>query len=440
VRPDVLAVAAPELAGSLDGAWLAGHRWYAGKGREVRRVAPRGWVRPAAEGGWLLAVDVPDGAGDVVRYALPAVVRDGALAEAGGDDPLWAALAAACLEGRRVEGEGAELLGAAGPGAPPGPLAPGSRPLGIDQSNTTVVLGERLALKCHRVLVPGAHPEIELLRALTAAGFPHVPAVRGSAELRVDGAAPAGLLLLLDLVDGRDGWLHAEEELGALLERGSVEDAAAAPLAWAPAVGAVCARLHVALARALPAGGPAPDLAARRARVLRAAEAGEPELAAAVPRLRGLLAALDRDPSPPQRVHGDLHVGQFLLRAGAPPWVVDFEGEPGAPVGERSAPDSPLRDLAALLRSVDHAEGWVLSGRAEGAEVAAAWRRAARAALVRGYAEEREALGAPLALDPAVLRAHEAAKAVDEFAYAARFLPSWLVAPRHGLRTLLEAA
>jgi trehalose synthase-fused probable maltokinase len=424
---------------------LGQKRWFGGKGSEIEAPELVGAAGPYGDE-WLLALRV---GGET--YSAPASLREGSIAEAEG--PLWIALACACLEGAAVEGDGLALHGDAGP-APAVPIARRVRPLGIDQSNTSVVLDERLVLKCYRRLAPGVHPEIELTRYLAGRGLTCVPPVRGSATINLRGRS-AGAVLLQDYVaDGRDGWLAAEAELRALLDAGDEAAAARAPQAWAPGVGRATAEVHAVLATA---GDGDPAFAPRRARPVEAAalaaaaraeldEALElvpddvrEELAAAAPALRDRFETFTTcEPPLLTRVHGDLHIGQFLRRGDGEPALVDFEGEPTKSTTERRRHSSPLRDVAGVLRSVDHAAHWVCSDRGEETgPVAEAWIAAARSEIRAAYDAQLEELGAPLAVDDALLAAFEAEKAAYEFVYAVRFLPSWLVVPRRALASAL---
>ena len=104
---------------------------------------------------------------------------------------------------------------------------------------------------------------------------------------------------------------------------------------------------------------------------------------------------------------------------------------------------SPLRDVAGMLRSIDHVArsglrrarvGSHLSGRTA-IEALEAWIHSARTAFIRGYAN---GLGDPEWLpDPELLAAFEVEKELAEFIYAATFLPAWLYAPMGGIRALL---
>ena len=430
VRSAVAALAADQLAEE---------RWFGGKGAEVGVPELVGSLGPLDEE-WLLALQVGDEA-----YLVPAAVEGGRIVEARG--PLWGALARACLDGSVLVGEGLELRGEAGP-EPGAGFDESVRPLGIDQSNTSVVLGERLVLKCDRRLAPGAHPEIELTRYLAGRGLSCIAAVRGSASVSI-GSEPAGALLLQDYIaDGRDGWLAAEAELGALLDAGDVAAAARAPAAWAPAIGGATADMHALLATAEDppfaphrAGREEATALARQANaeldeaLALVPERERSELAAAAPALRRRFDAfVEAGSLLLTRVHGDLHIGQFLRRDGAEPVLVDFEGEPTKSTAERRRHSSPLRDLASLLRSVDHAAHWVCSDRGEETgPVADAWIAAARSGIRGSYEARLSQHGAPFEVDDMLLAAFEAQKAAYEFVYAVRFLPSWLVVPRRAV-------
>ncbi|HET7045534.1 MAG TPA: hypothetical protein VFI37_11845 [Gaiellaceae bacterium] len=433
VRAAVAALTADEVAEQ---------RWFGGKGAELGPISLAGTLGPFGRNEWLLALAV-----GADTYLIPAAIAGGRIAEA--REPLWQALAEACRTGARLGGDGMELRGLAGPLAADAP-ADGVRPLGIDQSNTSVVLGEQLVLKCYRRLTPAPHPEIELTRYLAGHGLDDLPAVHGSADVRVGGAPAAGALLLQDYIaDGRDGWLAAEDELRTLIEAADVDAAAAAPRHWGPAVGKATAELHALFAVA-DEPGLTPRWATRaELTALRAAAGaqldealslleGEPrrELQRAAPFLRERFALFERA-TPPllTRVHGDLHLGQFLSRIGRSPALVDFEGEPTRSSGERRLLASPMRDLAGLLRSVDHAAHWVSH---EPSPVADAWVGAARRAIRSSYERRLGELGAPFALDAQLLAAFEADKAVYEFIYAASFLPSWLDVPRRALGPLVS--
>jgi trehalose synthase-fused probable maltokinase len=432
-----------EAVARLDGAALGAARWFAGKSEQVAAVRLLAELRPDPAGAALAVIEVAGAGGGADAYALPALIgADGLLAEAPADDPLWEALARVALESGRVAGAGCVLAGSAGPAR--AVAGAGVRPLGADQSHTTLVLGERIALKCYRRLEWGEHPELELTRRLTEAGVAGVPAVHGSATIAVAGRGSAALLLAQDYVAGaEDGWALAERELDAALDRGRPAGAAAA---WAPAAGAAVAAVHAALAADGRPATPA-EVAAWRAAAGAAVEhalavlpgSARAELAAARPRLEEAVAQLAAAPPPLAcRIHGDLHLGQLLLRDGRV-WIVDFEGEPARPLAERRAPHAALRDLATLLRSADNAAHWVLTRRhAAGLPadpaVAVAWIAAVRAGLRAGYADGLAAAGAPFAIDDRVVRALEADKAVDELLYAVRFLPAWLDTARAALR------
>ncbi len=136
-----------------------------------------------------------------------------------------------------------------------------------------------------------------------------------------------------------------------------------------------------------------------------------------------------------QRVHGDLHLGQTLWREDDGWKIIDFEGEPAKSLAERRALDCALRDVAGMLRSFDYAaESERRSpGRSGDEERPRQWATATSAAFLTGY---RDAGGTEI--EPVVLRAYEADKAVYEAVYEARNRPSWLPIPLAALSRLTD--
>ena len=151
--------------------------------------------------------------------------------------------------------------------------------------------------------------------------------------------------------------------------------------------------------------------------------------------------------SPPllTRVHGDFHLGQVLIAPGGYQ-IVDFEGEPLRPLEERRAHQSPLRDTASMLRSLDHvgrsAERRAVARNGGPIESAvldlAIWLRRSRSRFLDAYRAGLREAGAPIIVDTALLRAFEIEKECYEFIYASTYLPTWLWAPTEGMRGLFE--
>jgi trehalose synthase-fused probable maltokinase len=462
---------------ALDLRDLAGRRWFASKGR-TPTSARLGHAFALAEDVALALADLEVGEARE-RYAIPFVATGGSLREAAPGDGAWRALAVAIEDGATI----AALTGdadAAGPDAVlvcrPSPGLDGlrgpmrlfeasERALGRDQSNTSVILGERLLLKGYRRIQPGLNPDLELTAYLSEeAGFGGVPRVAGWAEVvtREDGASTVAMLQEL-VAGGEDAFETTADRLAELiLAPGRADLEAATDLA--EDLGLLVAGLHAALASP-PAD--APELAPRPAthdelhawrtdglRQLAAAQAAvasvdadaADELRREAAEIAARLARFEAVATIPlvMRIHADLHLGQVLV---APDGyrVVDFEGEPLRPIADRRRPDSPLRDVASMLRSLDHVarSAGRRAARANDGPVASpgldveAWIVRSRERFLGAYADALRRSGAPVMLDPDLLDAFEVAKEAYEFVYAATVLPSWLWAPREGMRWLV---
>ncbi|MEV7689911.1 maltokinase N-terminal cap-like domain-containing protein [Streptomyces bungoensis] len=298
----------------------------------------------------------------------------------------------------------------------PGGLPP--RLLDAEQSNSSIVYGDAYILKLFRRIQPGVNPDLEVPVALAAQGCARVPAPVAWFSTTAPRPATLGVLQPF-LPDAADGWTLALRALAA----GDDFTAEAREL------GRATAEVHLALAGAFPPAGrgesgrTAEAMSAR----LDAAAHAVPALRPFVPGLRaafGALATCDTGP-PAQRIHGDLHLGQ-VLRAGRDWFVIDFEGEPSRPLAERRAEQSPVRDVAGMLRSFDYAARQRRPWRPE-------WARRCREAFCAGYA-------ARAGWDPrkkhALLRAHETDRAVYEVLYEARHRPDWLPVPMAAIKRL----
>jgi maltokinase len=242
-----------------------------------------------------------------------------------------------------------------------------------------------------------------------------------------------------------DGWELAKISVRDLYAEGDLHaDEVGGDFAGeAHRLGAATAEVHADLASALPTSVLEPEDLSRRAgdmrRRLDAALAAVPELAAYE---KGLRAAFDAFGAhgagvPVQRVHGDYHLGQVLRTSHR--WVVlDFEGEPAKPLSERTGLDSPLRDVAGMLRSFDYAARHLLADHPYEPQLnyrADEWAERNRDAFCDGYVD---AGGQDPRGDAVLLRAYEADKAVYEAMYEARNRPSWLPIPLASLSRLTE--
>ncbi|MCA1216886.1 maltokinase N-terminal cap-like domain-containing protein [Streptomyces sp. 8L] len=329
-----------------------------------------------------------------------------------------------------------------------------SRPLGVEQSNTSVLVEDRYLLKVFRRLEPGTNPDLEVQLLLRAAGSRSVPRLLGALTGRLGRSRATFAVLQEYVADAEEGWQSALTDLRGTGDRAR-EDPPAPGGGFAASVlelGRAVARVHGELARA---GGTVAVTESGTARLAAGMEARfeaslteAPLLAPHAGAVRAAYAAVPGVPVrglwPDQRVHGDLHLGQ-VLRTGDRWRIVDFEGEPNAPLNERRARQSVLKDVAGMLRSFDYAAHHGGAAPADEAVPADrpvaggppasdstwggardAWAARHQDAFCAGYA-------AVAGRDPrefdVLLTAHLLDKAVYEVVYETRRRPEWAAIP-----------
>jgi trehalose synthase-fused probable maltokinase len=431
--------------------YLKHQRWFSGKAWPIKQV---GVVDHAAmEFGpctfTLAVVEVVYELGQPERYLLPVKPAPDGVKDALEDDECLRALFRVMREGGSIGSASGKLVGE-WIGGPEGLLGLPSpltvRRLMVEQSNTSVVLGEKVILKIIRKLEAGVSPEHEVGRFLaTKTSFRATPTLLGA--LHLEGAAGATVAVAHRFVpDAVDGWKYTLDRLRqerALGERflGEMRE-----------LGMRLGELHNAFASASadePAFAPEPllqeDLQRWSASIVGELGVTLADVARLNPDLEGRREALigyakrlaHVAPSGQKiRIHGDLHLGQ-VLRAGAQWLIFDFEGEPARSFTARREKYSALRDVAGMIRSFDYAEATVaLEGGEPRGRVGPS-----REAFLEGYRQATR--GAPYlpaddATFDAMLRAFELEKLLYEVRYELQNRPDWVRIPVQALLRMEE--
>ncbi|HMF16453.1 MAG TPA: putative maltokinase [Gemmataceae bacterium] len=413
--------------------YLRRRRWFGGKTKRIRSATLRDTIpipgSPATVFYNLVLVEYADGVPEL--YALPLTFAGGDHAEQLWDTSPQAVMA--CLEGatngvlfdaladasfgnvlleamrnkqvfRSGQGE-IHATAFANDRITVGPERLSPKIGQAEQTNSSIIFGDQLILKCFRGLEEGVNLDLEIGSFLTQVGFPHSAAVAGAIEFRHSlGHEPITLAILQNFVPNRgDAWTYALKELteyykaivavgvpepdlpsGHFLDLGKKGKPAACDylrdaMKSAVILGARTAELHLALAKGRdPAFAPEPfstqeqqalhqslsDLHGRVFALLRSRFGDLPESVQVEARhvLDRSGAIPDRferilqSPFTSQRIrcHGDYHLGQVLY-TGQDFVIIDFEGEPARPLAERRRKASPLRDVAGMIRSFHYA-------------------------------------------------------------------------------------
>ena len=340
------------------------------------------------------------------------------------------------------------------------------RPVGTDQSNTSLRVDRDLVFKLFRKLDEGESPELEVGRFLAGrTTFRATPMLQGSLTYTSARGASSTVGVLQDWIENSgDGWRYVVEEL----RQGAGRTPSDPLLRALGALGAVTAGFHAALAGDTGVADFAPEPVTvedvdtwQSAFLQRASQTfslvertldGWPDdarrLGQSLIDLRGK-ATLARAPGVVAtsaqfqkiRVHGDYHLGQTLKTADGFV-LIDLEGEPGRPLAGRRLKHCALKDVAGMIRSFDYAVETARNRRPGTAtDVLSAQRL--RQAFLEGYlssATEHGAVYVPN--DQVVLGAwidfFEVEKAFYELEYEINNRPAWVPIPLRGILRILE--
>ena len=418
--------------------YLPKQRWFGGKSRHIKSTRVLDWtmlrsshcVMALAEvefdsGGsdvylLLLAMAFSEAAEELQRTSANAIIASvfsdrgsGLLYDGVFDDNACLELLSVIENKGELEGRHGCLRGAPGKSLCD-ILGTAATPLSVrrgsaEQSNTSILYGDRFILKVLRRQEPGLNPDAEIGRYLTdRAHFDRVPRFAGAIEYEPSNhAEPSTLAMLQGLVANEgDGWKWTIEELERYFEacaplpfpeelRAELEDPAKLTekppvqlirdhvgiyLDSAITLGHRTAELHLALASAKDDSAFVPepltagdletllaDLQQHASRVFDALKERMPylpddvlEIAAAVLSRRTRILEHFEARSPESfrtwrtRVHGDYHLGQ-VLRVKTDFVILDFEGEPARALAARRAKQCPLKDVAGMVRSFSYA-------------------------------------------------------------------------------------
>jgi maltose alpha-D-glucosyltransferase/alpha-amylase len=424
-------------------AFLKTRRWFQGKDRAIRAIDILDTIPVPDTKAQILLGQIEYVEGDPEIYILPGSVAVGEEAEkaktklsdvavaqlqaqdgsrgvlysAMYDTAFCDAMLGAIARRRRFRGKSGELVGSHNRAFRKawGESHPhlGAAILKAEQSNTSIVFGNRFILKIYRRVEPGIHPEIEIDSFLTEMNFPRCAPITGSIEYRGQNGSAISVAVLHAFIENQgDAWHYTVDSLSRFFESALArrESEYATPgdhrhpyqlrntefpshvheligtfLDSAHLLGRRTAELHLALSSTPedPRFAPEPftdhyrqafyhsmsaltnqTLQSARQRLATLAPTAQAEVQKVLDqqdqiRRRLRLIPERRVQAMRTRLHDDLELRQ-VLHTGKDFVFVGFEGRMDRPLSERRIKRSPLRDVATLLISLQYAAHSVL--------------------------------------------------------------------------------
>jgi maltose alpha-D-glucosyltransferase/alpha-amylase len=457
--------------------FLKTQRWFGVKGASPSAARFVDAVTmPWSDGKYAIARVVVSAGGAEHWYQLPVTV-DGSNLDATRDDEFRRGLVAALSSGATA-GEDVKWIAEHVGGEPIG----GATKVGsAEQSNTSIVVGDRAIIKLFRALRAGIHPDVEVTRFLTTqADFTNTPKLLGSARFESNGESMIAAMMQSFVAGSSDAWSYALEKAKPYFTSPKGKDLPNTFVDDARRLGEITRAMHEALASDDDDPAFAPEdvepedldrWAHRTQQMIRdsislleraVAQSGVPkerlaEAQALIHRRDHFIGWINEiddnlgdDVGMRIRVHGDYHLGQVLRSPANDFLVIDFEGEPTRAIEERREKTSPLKDVAGMLRSFAYAAATLAMSIEKTHDVptrevrVARWERDVRAAYLDGYLNGSRDDGPEFFLPEdethvrQLISLFEAEKAFYELAYELNNRPAWAWIPMRGIAKLFH--
>ncbi|WP_420387385.1 hypothetical protein [Roseivirga sp.] len=384
------------------------------------------------------------------------------------------------------------------------PAYESSRILGFDQSNTSIEYNGRYFFKAYRRLFQDTNPDLELTKFLSdGSNFNHSPGYAGSVSWIKNEYATISIGIMQERIDNiGEAWNHTLDMMKGYFERIQATDIDPADiqdiknfdlkgpeslksdfrlligddvLASVERMALRVAQMHIALfsnkvdTKFNPIAFNGDYTVWLKNRIIYQLNARFILVEENISKLNGLakeyaemfvssreeittrFLAFDETElnSSRIRIHGDLHLGQILMTEDQDFYIIDYEGEPESTIRDRKVKQTPLKDVAGMLRSFHYGVYAVIFddkikhklSREELFEAGEKYYRAIAAVFLNKYVKTAMANNLDIGYESEIrylLKYHLLEKAVYEIGYELKARPDWVIIPLTGIKQILE--